>query len=171
MSRPELNRLTTVSQVADGSLTQAAAAHILGLSERHLRRLQRRLEAGGAGDLQDRRREMAGAVQLRREIFQISSIARSPVASWSMTGCGSAPNFSMTRAMSMARIWLQTMRLSFVVPAMPLVTGMKSALGRLPEASVSGQTIVVRPPRFAASRWTTTHGRVFRISLPRVGSS
>jgi transposase len=56
MSRPELTRLETLAQVQAGALSQRDAAARLGLSERQVRRLERRLEEGGPAALGDRRR-------------------------------------------------------------------------------------------------------------------
>jgi transposase len=54
MSRPELTRLETLAQVQAGALSQRDAAARLGLSERQVRRLERRLEEGGPAALGDR---------------------------------------------------------------------------------------------------------------------
>jgi hypothetical protein len=48
MSQRERDVLTILSPVLQGERTQAEAAHLLGLSVRQVRRLQRKLEAGGA---------------------------------------------------------------------------------------------------------------------------
>jgi transposase len=56
MSRPELARLETLARVRAGALTQREAATRLRLSERQVRRLERRLEEGGPAALGDRRR-------------------------------------------------------------------------------------------------------------------
>ena len=47
MSQKERDVLKILHGVLQGERTQAAAADLLGLSARHVRRLQRRLEAGG----------------------------------------------------------------------------------------------------------------------------
>jgi transposase len=56
MSVKEVRRLEVLRQVADGVLSQRAAARALGLSERQVRRLQRRYEGSGAAGLVSRRR-------------------------------------------------------------------------------------------------------------------
>jgi len=56
MSMKEVRRLEVLRQVADGVMSQRAAARALGLSERQLRRLQRRYERAGAAGLVSRRR-------------------------------------------------------------------------------------------------------------------
>jgi transposase len=56
MSQKERDVLTTMRGVLAGERTQAEAARLLGLSARHVRRLQRKLEAGGDGALVHRPR-------------------------------------------------------------------------------------------------------------------
>jgi hypothetical protein len=60
MSRPEIERLETLTRLRSGGLTQAEAARTLGLSDRQVRRLQRRYETEGAAGLTDRRRAQTG---------------------------------------------------------------------------------------------------------------
>ena len=52
----ELERLRIVQQVQDGTRTGRQAAIDLGLSERQLRRLRRRIEAGGSGAIASKQR-------------------------------------------------------------------------------------------------------------------
>jgi hypothetical protein len=51
MSQHERDILTTMKPVLDGERTQAKAAELLGMSVRQVRRLHRKLEAGGDGAL------------------------------------------------------------------------------------------------------------------------
>ncbi len=48
MSGKEVKRLEVLRRVADGVMSQRAAAQALGLSERQVRRLQRRYDGQGA---------------------------------------------------------------------------------------------------------------------------
>ena len=52
----EVKRLEVLRRVADGVMSQRAAAQALGLSERQFRRLQRRYDGQGAVGLVSRRR-------------------------------------------------------------------------------------------------------------------
>lgn len=56
MSGKEVKRLEVLRRVADGVMSQRAAAQALGLSERQFRRLQRRYDGQGAVGLVSRRR-------------------------------------------------------------------------------------------------------------------
>lgn len=56
MSGKEIRRLEVLRQVADGVVSQRAAALALGMSERQVRRLQRRYESEGAAGLVSQRR-------------------------------------------------------------------------------------------------------------------
>jgi DNA-binding Lrp family transcriptional regulator len=56
LSRPELDRLAALQRYQNSRLTQADVARELGLSERQIRRLVRRLEAGGPASVGSRRR-------------------------------------------------------------------------------------------------------------------
>jgi len=58
MSGKEIRRLEVLRQVADGVVSQRAAAQGLGFSERQVRRLQRRYVTQGAAGLVSRRRGM-----------------------------------------------------------------------------------------------------------------
>ena len=51
MSQKERDVLKILHSVLQGERTQAEAARLLGLSPRHVRRLQRKLQAGGDGAL------------------------------------------------------------------------------------------------------------------------
>ena len=48
MSEHELQRIEVLSQVLDGSLRKATAAQVLGLSQRQVQRLIRKVQADGA---------------------------------------------------------------------------------------------------------------------------
>ena len=56
MSQKERDRLKVMSELSKGKLMQVEAAEILGLSERQVRRVLRRFEAGGDGGLVHRLR-------------------------------------------------------------------------------------------------------------------
>jgi DNA-binding transcriptional regulator LsrR (DeoR family) len=57
MSSQEIKRLEQMRQLSDKTLTQAQVGEILGISERQVRRLQRRYEASGAAGLISGHRE------------------------------------------------------------------------------------------------------------------
>jgi transposase len=56
MSNKELDRVTVMARLTEGSLSQRAAAAALGITERQVRRLQRGYEAHGASALISKRR-------------------------------------------------------------------------------------------------------------------
>jgi transposase len=56
MSDKELDRLRVLERVISGALTQRAAAEMLGLTARQVRRLERAYQAHGAGALASKRR-------------------------------------------------------------------------------------------------------------------
>jgi transposase len=56
MSNKELDRVTVMARLTEGSLSQRAAAAALGITERQVRRLQRGYEALGASALISKRR-------------------------------------------------------------------------------------------------------------------
>ena len=56
MSSSEIVRSQVLAQLAERMLSQASAAQALAISERHVRRLLRRFEAGGAGAIVSQRR-------------------------------------------------------------------------------------------------------------------
>ncbi|MFO1256820.1 MAG: helix-turn-helix domain-containing protein, partial [Gammaproteobacteria bacterium] len=56
MTYRELDRLTVIKQVILGSITQGKASEALKVSERQVRRLQRRYILGGPGGLVSKRR-------------------------------------------------------------------------------------------------------------------
>lgn len=64
----ELDRLKVIARYKDGNITQVEAARLLGLSERHLRRLIRRTEHRGDTGVQNRRRGKAPSNRLSEEI-------------------------------------------------------------------------------------------------------
>lgn len=51
MSSQEIKRLELMRQLVDKTVTQVQVGEILGVSERQVRRLQRRYEASGAAGL------------------------------------------------------------------------------------------------------------------------
>ena len=55
MSERDLQRIEVLSKVIDGRMTLVSAAHVLGLSERQVRRLLERISTGGAASIRQRR--------------------------------------------------------------------------------------------------------------------
>ena len=68
MSNKELDRVTVMARLTEGSLSQRAAAAALGISERQVRRLQRGYEAHGASALISKRRGKPSNRQLSAEL-------------------------------------------------------------------------------------------------------
>jgi hypothetical protein len=81
MSQRELKRLHVIHKVVEGSLTQAGAAEIISLSERQIRRIEKRIGVEGDKGIQHRSRGresnrkapkglVEGVVKLYRERYQ-----------------------------------------------------------------------------------------------------
>lgn len=64
----ELDRLKIISRYKEGIVTQLEAARLLGLSERHMRRLIRRIERQGDAGILNKRRGKAPSNRLNDEI-------------------------------------------------------------------------------------------------------
>ena len=75
MSQKELDRFSLLSQVLAKNLTQVRAAELLGLSDRHLRNLLRRVQTFGAKGLISKRRGKSSnrriAANTREQILQL----------------------------------------------------------------------------------------------------
>ena len=68
MSQREAQRLAVLRGVQDGKLSQAQAAHQMGLSVRQVKRLCRRLREGGAAGLISKRRGAPGNRRIAHEV-------------------------------------------------------------------------------------------------------
>ncbi len=73
MSHEELNRVAILERIRDRRLTQAEAAGLLGLSDRHVRRLYKAYQARGAAALASKKRGGPGhraySAQLRKQVI------------------------------------------------------------------------------------------------------
>ena len=77
VSDAELSRLEVINRVLDRRLSQVAAARLLGLTDRQVRRLMRRVEARGADGVVSRRRGRPSNNRLpRRFVDQIVALVR-----------------------------------------------------------------------------------------------
>ena len=77
VSDSELSRLEVINRVFDGRLSQVAAARLLGVTDRQVRRLLRRVEARGADGVVSRRRGRPSNNRLpRRFIDQVIALVR-----------------------------------------------------------------------------------------------
>ena len=68
MSFKEIERLRIIHKVLDKQVTQVKAAEILGLSERQVRRIVRRVKSGGDRSIVHRRRGQAAANKMPKEL-------------------------------------------------------------------------------------------------------
>jgi transposase len=73
MSKTELNRLKVMQRLEEKSLKQKKAAEMLGVSERHIRRLLRGYRQHGEGELISKRRGQRSNNRLKYEIKQKTS--------------------------------------------------------------------------------------------------
>ena len=86
VSDAELSRLEVINRVLDRRLSQVAAGRLLGLTDRQVRRLMRRVEARGADGVVSRRRGRPSNNRLpRRYVDQVMAIVRERYADFGPT--------------------------------------------------------------------------------------
>src|SRR5882724_8567286 len=86
VSHSELSRLEVINRVLDGRLSQVAAGRLLGVTDRQVRRLVRRVEARGADGIVSRRRGGPSNNRLpRRFVDQVVAIVRERYADFGPT--------------------------------------------------------------------------------------
>lgn len=86
MSFKEIERLKIIHKVLDKQVTQVKAAEVLGLSERHVRRVVRRVRNGGERSIVHRRRGQEAANKMPQELEdRIGEIVRDKYADFKPT--------------------------------------------------------------------------------------